>query len=100
MSQRDWEVVSTFQRGEEAEIYALSLEEVISADDALGNRDTGTTWRRKMQHRIKELKQGQAQAQADKKESRLRIRSLIFGLIIGVAATVIGGLILDWITGK
>jgi hypothetical protein len=86
---RAQEIFAAFQRylanNDSTEIDALSLKELRSADEQLGQRDVGSGPRIAIQNRIKNLELNDARAH----ESKIRAWNLVTGIIVGL---VVAGL--------
>ncbi len=83
------QIVAIFQRylntGDGTEVRGLTLQEIRSADEQLGQRDVGAGFRIAMQNRITELQAAEQRMH----ESKIRAWNLVTGIIIGL---VIAGL--------
>ena len=83
------EIVAMFQRyqnsDDDSEINQLTLREIQSADEQLGQRDVGAGFRIAMQNRITDLQAAEQRGH----ESKIRAWNLVTGIIIGL---VIAGL--------
>ena len=102
---RAGKIVAIFERfiktRDSAERDELTLEEIRSADEQVGNRDVDRGFRIAMQNRIKELEQNEQRAH----ESNVRIEQQAHerkigwkGLIFGVIATILTGVFGTWLT--
>ena len=88
------EIVAMFQRylstDDRSEIEALTLQELRSADEQLGQRDVGSDFRIAIGNQIKELELHEQRNH----ESKIRAWNLVSGFIIGVAVGVVVGWLL------
>jgi hypothetical protein len=79
------QIVAMFQRylstDDDAEISKLTLQEIQSADEQLGQRDVGADFRIAMQNRIAHLQL----IEQRQHESKIRAWNLVTGIIIGLA---------------
>ena len=88
------EIVAMFQRylstDDRSEIEALTLQELRSADEQLGQRDVGSDFRIAIGHQVKELELKEDRRYA----SKVRAWNLAAGFIAGVAVGVVVGWLL------
>ena len=85
------EVVAAFQRylanNDISEIDEFTLEVLRNADEQLGQKDVGASFRIAIQNRIKELELKEAREY----DSKIRAWNLITGVLIGVIVASIAG---------
>lgn len=83
------QIVAAFQRylasSNSTEVHSFSLQQLRSADEQLGQRDIGASFRIAIQNRIKDLEE----LDRRQHESKIRAWNLVTGIIIGL---VVAGL--------